>query len=140
MANLDKLAHTIVTFWLLLWIGLLGRSCVKNRSYWNEPIRLAHSSPEERRALAYGDQLYQFFKFCAEYVPENFTYQIAGLSIDSIDRARLVYLLYPRTLSEQPDFIIVYKAAGFQKQSARLVASFDSDSYILDARSAPPGQ
>ena len=52
-----------------------------------------------------GDKLYDLLSECKRTIPDNATYKIEG-DLDEHNKYRLRYYLYPRLLSDEPDYVL----------------------------------
>ena len=131
---LKRSVQIIVALWLITWGVLQVRLWVKDPRRVEKFFELIVSSDENRRSMVYGKEWHQFFNFCKEHLPSNSRYQIVGIPLASIHRARLLYNLYPRLLSNDPEFLVVYKKSDCRKSRHRLKASLGEDICIVDLR------
>ncbi|MCX5701397.1 MAG: hypothetical protein NTW64_00215 [Candidatus Omnitrophica bacterium] len=128
-----KMFKIILAAWVLMWLFFNVRGLIveKDKSTLKDYISLASADWEGKRAIVFGENLYEFLKFCKANLPNEASYGIIGIPEDSIDLPRLVYYLYPSLQNKNPDFILVYKKPGFEKKEAYLYASLNKESFIL---------
>lgn len=103
----------------------------KDKSTLKDYVDLVRADWEGKRAIVYGEDLYNFLKFCKANLPSGAGYEIIGIAKDSIDLPRLVYYLYPSIRDHESKFILVYKKSGFSKEGTYLYALLNKDSFIL---------
>lgn len=128
-----KIFKIILIAWITLWIFFTVKSFVteKDKSTFKHYVSLARADWEGKRAIVYGQDLYEFAKFCKSNLPDGANYQIIGIQEDSIDMPRLVYYLYPSIRNRDSEFILVYKKLGFSKEGTYLFALLNKESFIL---------
>jgi hypothetical protein len=127
----DRLVNGLIGLWLTLWIVLLTRPSIANLAEVAEALEMLRETPEFRRQKSYGEELYQFQKLCTQILPETARFQIIGLEIGSQDHSRLLYLLYPRVLSDQPGYLLVYHLPSYSRPGTLKLASFGNGDLIL---------
>lgn len=128
-----KIFRIILAVWVLAWLfsNVRGFIVEKDKSTFKDYMGLVFADEEGKRAIVFGEDQYKFFKFCKANLPDQASYEIIGIPEDSIDLPRLNYYLYPSLRNQNPDFILVYKKAGFEKQENILYASLNKESFIL---------
>jgi hypothetical protein len=126
-----RLVNGAIALWLTLWIFLLTRAIISNPTGVGEALKMLGETPEVRRQKSYGEELYQFQKLCLRILPETGRFQIIGLEIGSQDHSRLLYLLYPRVLSDRPEYLLVYHVPSYNRINTRRLASFANGDLIL---------
>lgn len=131
-----RIFRIILIVWVALWIFFIAKSFVaqKDKSTLKDYISLASADWEGKRAIVFGEDLYNFLKFCEAKLPSGANYEIIGIAEDSIDLPRMVYYLYPSIKKRDADFILVYKKSGFEKKEAYLYASLNKESFILKCK------
>jgi len=98
-----KIWKIVFIIWLILWFLFLVRGFVKKE--FNEFKAISFASIDEKKAYLMGKGLYDFLKYCQENMPIESTYKITG-ELTKHNKARLVYYLYPRVHSEDPDYVL----------------------------------
>jgi len=128
-----KIFKIILIAWIALWIFFTARSFVveKDKSTLKDYADLVRAGWEGKRAIVFGEDFYEFLKFCEVNLPQGAGYEIEGIAEDSIDLPRLMYYLYPSARESAADFILVYKKPGFLKKGAYPYASLNKESFIL---------
>jgi hypothetical protein len=126
----------ILMVWVIIWIFFTVKSLVseKDKSTFKHYVSLVRADWEGKRAIVYGQDLYEFAKFCKSNLPDGASYQIIGMPRDSIDTPRFVYYLYPFIESHDSDFILVYKNRYFSKQGAYPYALLNKENFILKCK------
>ncbi len=93
----------VFAVWIFFWVFFLIRGFVKGEA---EKFRkYAFADYEEKRELILGEDLYAFLDMCEEEMPRDATFAVEG-TIDEHNAFRLIYYLYPRRVSEDPDYIL----------------------------------
>ena len=129
-----KLARFLFLVWILSWSFLFCRQFLFSPSFLNWSYHLALADAEGRQAIAYGFEFYQFLAFCRKSLPDHSRFQLIGPLDWSLDRVRAHYYLYPHRLSDNPDFILVYKTPSFQSNKTVPYAALDRESFILKVK------
>src|SRR5215471_11781134 len=127
----SRLANLAIWLWLAVWIILLAKAIVGDRAGVHETLQLLWETPEARRRQSYGEELYEFSQLCRRTLPETARFEIVGLERGSQDHSRLVYLLYPRVLSEQPEYLLVYQSPLYGRPDSHRLASLGDGNFIL---------
>lgn len=128
-----RVFRIILATWVFIWLFFNVRGLIveKDKSTFKDYIRLASADWEGKRAIVFGEDLYEFLKFCKANLSTRADYKIIGIPEDSIDLPRLAYYLYPSLQDKNPDFILVYKNPGFEEKEAYPYASLNKESFIL---------
>jgi len=129
-----KLARCFLLIWILIWLFLFCRQYLLNPSFLSRYYHLALADAEGRREISYGAEFYRYLKFCEKSLPARSRFQLIGPEDWSLDRVRAHYYLYPLRLSDDPDFLLVYKTPRFRPNATVLYASLDKDSFILKVK------
>ena len=129
-----KLARFLILVWILSWTFLFCRQFLFSPSFLNRSYHLALADGEGRQAITYGLEFYRFLAFCKKSLPAHSRFQLIGPPDSSLDRVRAHYYLYPHRLSNNPDFILVYKTPSFQSNKALPYAALDLESFILKVK------
>jgi len=126
----NKILTVLFAVWVAMWVAFTLRELflkVNLRDY----LVLVSRSADGKRSYVTGDELYGFIELCKNATPEDAKYDIIGIEDGSIEKRRLVYYLYPRTESGDPDFIFVYRSPGFGREGYKDFKRFDDSKYIL---------
>jgi hypothetical protein len=126
-----RLINAAIWLWLAIWIFLLTKSAISNFAGVRQTLDLFWETPEERLQQSYGKELYEFYKLCQRILPETARFDIVGLERGAQDHSRLVYLLYPRVLSDRPEYLLVYHSPSHNRPNAHRIVSFDNGDLIL---------
>jgi hypothetical protein len=126
-----KFAKGILLVWILVWLISFFRYYVFNPSLLSQYCQLVRTDGEGRRAIVYGIEYCHFLNFCRESLPAHSRFKLVGPPESSLDRVRAHYYLYPLRISDNPDFLVVYKDPSFKTNNTVLFASWDRDSFIL---------
>jgi len=126
-----RLVNFAIWLWLAVWIALLGKTIIGNRARARDTLQLLWETPEVRRRQSYGEELYEFSQLCRRTLPETARFEIVGLERGSQDHSRLLYLLYPRVLSERPEYLLVYHSPLYSRPNTHRLASFGGGAFIL---------
>lgn len=116
--NIFKLLFVV---WLVLWVVFIIREDKDGQYAFLK--NLYGTKPENRMRYAVGNDMYDFWEFCKEKIPENSTYEILGFEKYSIDEVRGEYLLWPlRSGDGMTDFKLIYgnpsyEAPGYESYS-----------------------
>ena len=100
-----KIIFRIIFFaWVFIWLLFLVRGLVKGKF---EEFRILCSSRDmyEKNSYILGKELNAFLEVCKREIPSEGTYKIVG-DLDGHNRYRLIYHLYPRLQSDNPDYIL----------------------------------
>src|SRR5262245_22558241 len=127
----ERLVNTATWLWLGVWIFLLTKPLITNFAGVRRTLDILRESPEERLRSSYGKELYEFHKLCQRTLPETARFDIVGLARGSQDHSRLVYLLYPRVLSDRPEYLLVYHSPSYSRPNSHLLASLNNGDLIL---------
>ena len=128
--NKTIIVRAVFAIWIILWINFILRDVFRKR-YFYDYKTLIKRDEEGRRSYVYGDDFYSFLKFSKKTLHENFTYGFIGIKDLSLAYRRAVYYLYPLIESDNPDYILVYNRAGFQKRGYEIFAKLNHKKYIL---------
>ena len=93
----------VFIIWVSIWLLFIARGFVKGE--YKTFKALSFVGIEEKKAHILGKELKAFLDRCLSQIPEESTYKITG-EVDPHNRYRLVYYLYPRTESENPDYLL----------------------------------
>ena len=126
----------ILALWLPVWFFFLVLPLRKEPSRIASMFRLARANAEARRAATYGEEFDAFLRFCKEKLPAGSTFRLVGIDYASIDRVRAFYFLYPNSVAEHAQFILVYRSPGYRESDTQFYTSLNSGSFIL--KSTPP--
>ena len=129
-----KLARIWFLIWIFIWFFLFCRQYLINPSFLTRYYHLAVADAEGRREISYGSEFYRYLKFCQKSLPANSRFQLIGPPGWSLERVRAHYYLYPHRLSDNPDFLLVYKDPLFRPGKTQLYASLDKESFILKVK------
>jgi hypothetical protein len=129
-----KLAKVLFLVWISIWLFLFCRQYLFNPSFLTRYYHLALADAEGRREMSYGSEFYRYLRFCEESLPARSRFQLIGPPDWSLDRVRAHYYLYPHRLSDDPDFLLVYKTPLFRQSETVLYASLDKESFILKVK------
>lgn len=129
-----KLAKSLFIVWVLLWFFFACRQFWLRPSFLNYYYHMVLADAEGRRAMTYGPEFYRFLHFCNESLPPRSRFQLIGPPDWSIDRVRAHYYLYPHRLSDDPDYLLVYKTPLFRPNGSVLLAALDQESFILKVK------
>jgi len=115
--------------WLSLWLFFLARGIHKGEG--EKYMELAARDHEEKISYILGEGLYGFMNFCFEELPSESTYGFEG-EIESIDKVRLAYQLYPHLRSNDPEYLLCYKVEdSFTKSGYFKLAIHRDGEFIL---------
>ena len=120
-----------IWLWLGVWVFLLTKPLIGNFAGVRKAFDMLRQPPEERLQQSYGKELYEFHKLCQRTLPETARFDIVGLERGSQDHSRLVYLLYPRVLSDRPEYLLVYHSPSYNRPNAHRLASLANKDLIL---------
>ena len=98
-----KLWQVVFAVWVFFWVFFLVRGFVKGE--FKKFKRLVFSSYAEKRAYILGEELDVFLGVCKDQIPESATYKITG-GLDEHNKFRMVYYLYPRVESDDPQYVL----------------------------------
>jgi hypothetical protein len=129
-----KLAKVLFLVWIFIWSFFFCRQFLFNPSFLIHYYHMALADAEERRAISYGFEFYRYLRFCKESLPAHSRFQLIGPLDWSLDRVRAHYYLYPHRLSDDPDFLLVYKTPLFRSNRTVLYAALDQESFILKVK------
>ena len=128
--NKTIIIRAVFAIWIILWVNFILRDLFRKK-YFYEYRTLLKRNQEGRRSHVYGDDFYSFLKFSKKKLPEGSTYRFIGVKDLSLAYRRAVYYLYPLIESDNPDYILVYNKAGFQKRGYEFLAELSHKKYIL---------
>lgn len=120
----------ILALWIIIWAIFLIRPFFKKnliRDYSN----LSKLSAEGKRAYVTGPKLYEFIRVCNQYIPKSSSYEIIGITKDSLEHRRARYYLYPNIEKEEPEFLLVYGTKNYEREGYKVFKILDLDRYIL---------
>jgi len=98
-----KLWKIIFIIWIAFWLLFLVRGFAKGE--FEDFIALYRLNAAEKNFYILGEDLALFLDVCKNKIPETGRYKIIG-DIDEHDRFRLIYHLYPRQESEEPQYLL----------------------------------
>lgn len=104
----NKVWRYIFALWIFFWILFLIRGFVKGE--FRKFRTLSFLTVEQKKAYILGEDLYNFIKRCETEIPKTATYRIAG-DLDEHNTLRMVYYLYPRIRSDNPDYTLSIQTA-----------------------------
>jgi len=104
--------------WVALWLVFLGRGLIKGGL--EKIMILSRADLYEKNSYFMGSQLNAFVEACKREMPEEAAYAITG-EIDEHNKYRIIYHLYPRLESKNPDYIlnIYHKSAHYELRRLR---------------------
>ncbi len=123
--------------WMTIWAALFCRQFLLQPEWVRQFVELASADSDGRRAIAYGRDFYEFLRFCHATLPSRCTYRLIGPAEWSVDRVRAHYYLYPRLLSEKPDYILIYREPTYGEDHTSLLAVMNKENRILKAERIP---
>ena len=103
---------TIFIVWIAVWSLFLARSLFFKGALQDYGVLLSRTL-EGKRSYAYGDRFYEFLVYCKGLIPENASYELAGIDEGSIEKWRAAYFLYPRAEKEGARYIIGYDGSQY---------------------------
>ena len=127
---IKKILKILFVVWIILWVNFIIRDLFV-RGYFEDYKNLAKKNAEEKRSYAYGDYLFNFLEFSKKSLPEGANFGLVGIDELSLDGRRSIYYLYPYVKRDNPNFILVFKKAGFRKNGYKLYRKLDNASFIL---------
>ena len=130
MMNKKAIVRVVFAIWIFIWLLFLIRPYFK-KGLLKEYSTLLGSSLEEKRAFVTGKELYEFIKFCKDSIVPPSSYKIIGLEEEPLSYRRAAYYLYPDIDSPEPEFLLIYKKAGFAEKGYSIFKNLDSEKYIL---------
>lgn len=128
----------MLAVWAAVWVFFLLWPFLKNPSGLRVALEFLRSDAEGRRALVYGEEFYEFLRFCQQKLPAGSTFHLVGIDYAAVEKVRAFYVLYPCLVSENPDYLLVYKKPGYEHEGTHLFAALDSARFILKKASSPP--
>ncbi len=134
--NKKLIVRMILAVWIVLWLLFLIRPYFKKDLIADYRALLSRDL-DGKRSFVTGDELYGFIGMCRLAIPEaNFTYAIEGLDgeDDALSRCRMLYYLYPAMTHDAPEYILVYKKAGFGREGYEIFKKLSDDKIILKKR------
>lgn len=120
----------LLAVWVAVWMLFLIRPYTKKdlmKSY-SDLLRL---DLDGKRAYVTGEDLYRFLALCSDSTGRPCRYELVGLEEDPLALRRAVYYLYPDRPDPAPEFIFVYKKAGYSRKGYITFKEFGADEYIL---------
>jgi len=122
----------VFAIWVFLWILFLVRGLYKGE--FKEYKALLERDAEARRAYVVGEELYSFLEFALVNIPKRAAYELEG-ALKPIDRERLIYYLYPRGVSDNPEYILCYKVGkDSSRKNFKRFTALKKDQFILKRR------
>ena len=98
-----KFWKIVFAVWIFIWVFFFTRGLVKGR--FEKYSRLYGLTRDGKIDHILGERLSIFLDVCKKEIPPDNTYKIEG-NLDEHDRFRYIYHLYPRVLSEDPDYLV----------------------------------
>ena len=99
--------YLILSVWIILCVNFILRDLYK-RGDLHDYRELVFSSAEEKHAITYGRQFFEFLEFAKKNIPKDARYRFSGVKEFSLDQRRGAYYMYPAVSVEDPDYILVY--------------------------------
>jgi hypothetical protein len=128
---MGKIAVRIVlAVWIIIWAIFLVRPLFK-KNLIGDYSNLSRLSTEGKRAYVMGLRLYEFIKFCDQYMPKQSSYEVVGIEKDSLEHRRVRYYLYPGVEKNNPEFVLVYGNKNYEREGYKIFKALDVDRYIL---------
>jgi len=105
-----RIVYSVLAIWIFFWILFFARGLYKGnlRKY----RALLSRSAEARISYIIGAEFHSFLKEAMDMMLKDATYRIAS-ERKPIDRYRIIYYLYPRKISNEPDYNIYYKGGQY---------------------------
>jgi len=110
--KINKFYLIIFIVWIALWAHFIIRNLVR-KGYINHYKILLSRDVDGKRSYAYGDQLYEFLKYCKSSMPEGSTYDIIGIIEGSIDQRRIAYYLYPDLCAKDAKYLLIFDGGKY---------------------------
>lgn len=101
--SIKNLWKALFVMWIFFWLLFLIRGFVKGEFKRFKALSFATAS--EKKSYVLGENLYEFLVRCEKEIPVQGTYEITG-ELTAHNKFRLVYYLYPRTESDDPDYTL----------------------------------
>lgn len=93
---------------------------------------LSADNIEDRKRMILRDWLYTLIEKVKIHIPSNATYDVVGLDNRTIHHARLIYFLFPRRLTSEAEYRIVFDDKFKPDHDGyKLLDSLDNSYYIL---------
>jgi hypothetical protein len=128
---LPKPLRWLLGLWVLIWAFFLVWPVFRNSLQLGSILKVLLADEEGRRAASYGPDFYAFLRFCKEKLPAGAAFRLVGIDYAAVEKVRAFYFLYPCLVSENPDYILVYRQPDSQVEGAYLYAAMDPSRYIL---------
>ena len=102
-----KIWKAVFTIWIVIWLLFIVRGFAKGE--FKRFKALCRADIEQKKEYILGKGFKAFIDDCIKTIPEAGTYKIVG-ELDGHSRHRLIYYLYPRVESKNPDYVLnIYK-------------------------------
>lgn len=84
-----------------------------------------------KASYTYGDRLFEFLRFCNNALPDNASYDLAGVEDLSLDSRHAVYYLYPHLKEKDAQYILVFDKPGYAKDGYIPFRELDPSRFML---------
>lgn len=121
----------ILVFWAAIWIFVLLKNLFLKGYYREYAELLKRPTLEEKHSYVTGEGLYEMVSFARRELPPDATFGYCGIRDNWLDDRRIRYYLYPRLKSDDPNFLIVFRAPQPQGGEWKPFRRLDDDRYIL---------
>ena len=123
------LIYLILSVWIILSVNFILRDLYKKGDL-RDYEELIFASAEEKHAITYGRNFFEFLEFAKKNIPEDACYNFSGVKEFSLDQRRGAYYMYPAVSADYPDYILVYGNAA-DTNGFSLFKSLDKTRFIL---------
>jgi hypothetical protein len=96
-----------------------------------EYVALLSRNADGRASYTYGDDLYEFLKFCKNNLPDDSGYELIGISVDSLEFRRSAYYLYPKIQSKNAKYILIFNMPKYTRNGFTVFKKIDESKFIL---------
>ena len=100
------------------------------KDHFEETKQLAGKSVEEKWEYVFGAELYSFLLEAKKIIPDYESISFES-NLDERKKQRAIYFLYPRRLSSEGKFILVYRYPFTKDEAQAVIFTQDKNTYII---------
>ncbi len=122
-----------VFFILALWVLLEASSLVNNWISFRHDLPFWNKTLEQKREMQNVRGFYKFIKFAEDIIPESADFTLKINPHYPYNRERAGYYLYPRRLTEEAEYLLVFDEKADQEiwKAYKILKKFRKNAYIF---------
>ena len=123
-----KIFSVLFIIWVILWVNFTIRDLTKKK-YLKEYAVLLSRDTTGKASYTYGDNLFEFLRFCKASLPEGSSYDTVGIT--DLDFRRAVYYLYPHVRVDGAAYLLIFDKPVFTRPGYALFKELDQSRFIM---------